>query len=51
MALLCQAISEGVQAPEAVSSIADELLETDYRLPFGKGDFERWAAENLTMSP
>ena len=51
LALLCQAISEGVQAPEAVSSIADELLETDYRLPFGKGDFERWAAENLTMSP
>ena len=51
LALLCRAISEGVQAPEAVSSIADELLKTDYRLPFGKGDFERWAAENLTMSP
>ena len=51
LALLCQAISEDVLTPGTVSSIADELIETDYRLPFGKGDFERWAAENLTVSP
>ena len=51
LALLCQAISESVLAPETVSSIADELIETNYRLPFDKGGFARWAAENLTVSP
>lgn len=51
LALLCQAISQGILTAETVSSIADELLETDYRLPFGKGEFEIWAVENLPVSP
>ena len=50
LALLCQAITENVLTPDAVSSIADELIETSYRLPFDKGGFARWADENLTMS-
>ncbi len=51
MGLLCQSISQGILIAETVSSIADELLETDYRLPFAKGEFELWAAENLAVSP
>ena len=27
------------------------LLETDYRLPFAKGEFELWATENLPIAP
>ncbi|MCY3893293.1 MAG: nucleotide-binding protein [Acidimicrobiaceae bacterium] len=50
LALLCQAISQGILTAETVSSIADELLETDYRLPFARGEFELWAAENLVVS-
>ena len=49
LALLCQAITENVLTPEAVSSIADELIETSYRLPFDKGGFARWADENLII--
>jgi len=51
LALLCQSISQGVLNVATVSSIADELLETDYRLPFAKGEFELWATENLAVSP
>ena len=50
LALLCRAISQGVLTAETVSAIADELLDTDYRLPFGEGEFEIWAAENLAVS-
>ncbi len=47
LALLCQAINQGVLTVQGVSTIADELLATEYRLPFRKGDFELWAIEHL----
>ncbi|MFD1045958.1 hypothetical protein ACFQ1S_10465 [Kibdelosporangium lantanae] len=37
---------DGLLTVDAVSGIADHLLEGDYRLPFGKGGFKRWAQEN-----
>ncbi len=46
LALLCQAIRDGVLTIDTVSSIADELIETDYRSPFEQREFARWAAEN-----
>lgn len=29
-----------------VSTIADDLLANEYRLPFGSGGFEAWARAN-----
>ncbi len=29
-----------------VSDLADELIATDYHLPFGPGEFVKWAEEN-----
>jgi hypothetical protein len=33
-----------------VSHVADHLMETAYRLPFGPGGFEQWARENDLLS-
>lgn len=46
LALLCDAIREGLLTPPLVSALADDLLASQYRLPFEPGGFERWAAEN-----
>ncbi len=43
--LLCDAISTGLLTLALVSALADDLLATEYRLPFKPGEFERWAAE------
>lgn len=46
LALLCDAIREGLLTLPLVSALADDLLASQYRLPFEPGGFERWAAEN-----
>lgn len=48
--LLCQAIHSGLLTLDFVSDIADELIATEYRLPFGPGEFKAWAArENIFL--
>ena len=44
--LLCEAVQGGLLTVGFVSDIADELLTTEYRLPFGSGEFARWAIDN-----
>lgn len=46
LALLCDGIREGLLTIEEVSDLADELIATDYRLPFGPGGFTIWAKNN-----
>ncbi len=46
--LLCEAVHSRLLTVGFVSEIADELIRTDYRLPFGPGEFRTWPArENL----
>ena len=48
LALLCDAIRRGLLTTSLVSNIADDLLVTEYRLPFEPGRFIPWAiAEGL----
>jgi predicted nucleic acid-binding protein len=46
LALLCEAIRGSLLTVSLVSALADDLLDTEYRLPFGPGGFERWAREH-----
>jgi predicted nucleic acid-binding protein len=43
LALLCEGIRSGLLTVALVSTVADHLLESEYRLPFGPGGFEKWA--------
>ncbi|GAA1871033.1 hypothetical protein [Myceligenerans crystallogenes] len=43
LALLCEAVRRGTASIEMISTIADHMLETEYRLPFGPGEFADWA--------
>lgn len=38
-------------ASAMVSSLADHLIETKYRLPFRPGEFQVWANENGIVAP
>ena len=50
LSLLCEAVHSGLLTLDFVSEIADELIRTDYRLPFGPGEFKEWTArENLFL--
>lgn len=46
LALLCDAIRSQLLTVKLVAALADDLLMSQYRLPFGPGGFEAWAAEN-----
>ena len=46
LALLCDAIRQELLTVKLVSALADDLLISEYRLPFEPGEFERWAAES-----
>jgi predicted nucleic acid-binding protein len=46
LGLLCDAIRGGLLTVPLVSALADDLLASEYRLPFGPGDFAKWAVEN-----
>ncbi|WP_420625509.1 hypothetical protein [Candidatus Poriferisodalis sp.] len=43
--LLCDAMHRGLLSLDEVSDIADDLITTDYRLPFEPGQFVRWATD------
>lgn len=45
LALVCEAIRSGLLTIALASSLADDLLASEYRLPFKPGDFERWAKD------
>lgn len=45
LGLLCEAIRQGLLTVPLVSALADDLLRNSYRLPFGPGEFARWADE------
>ncbi|WP_019634699.1 hypothetical protein [Actinomadura atramentaria] len=45
LGLLCESIRTGLLTVALVSALADQLMEGEYRLPFGLGGFERWAKE------
>ncbi|WP_454117859.1 nucleotide-binding protein [Microbacterium lacticum] len=46
LALLCDAIRAEKLTVAMVSDLADDLMTGEYRLPFAKGAFARWAGEN-----
>jgi hypothetical protein len=46
LALLCEGLRGGKLTIGLISTIVDHLLESEYRLPFRSGDFEKWAREN-----
>lgn len=45
LSLLCEAVRQDLLTVRLVSALADDLLAGVYRLPFGPGDFEKWASE------
>ncbi|HWE91700.1 MAG TPA: hypothetical protein VG317_19720 [Pseudonocardiaceae bacterium] len=49
LSLLCEAIHDGHLTISLVSTVADHLIESNYRLPFKPGGFERWARENCLI--
>jgi predicted nucleic acid-binding protein len=51
LSLLCEAIRSGLLTVRLVSTLADDLLHGDYRLPFKPGGFEKWAGDNGLVSP
>jgi predicted nucleic acid-binding protein len=46
LGLLCDAIRDGHLTVELVSTVANHLIESEYRLPFKSGDFAPWAREH-----
>jgi predicted nucleic acid-binding protein len=46
LGLLCDALGTGLLTVDLVSTIADHLLEGEYRLPFKPGGFAQWAQAN-----
>ena len=46
LGLLIEAIHADLLTVKLVSALADDLLATEYRLPFRPGRFEAWALEN-----
>lgn len=50
LALLCEAIRQDLLMLELVSDVVDDLIATEYRLPFGPGEFAEWAVVNDLLS-
>lgn len=46
LALLCEGVRSNLLTFDDVSDLADELIATKYHLPFGPGEFVKWAKEN-----
>ena len=46
LSLLCEAVRQELLTVKLVSALADDLLATQYRLPFTSGGFEHWASDN-----
>lgn len=46
LGVLCDFVREGMISLDLASAVADDLLRTEYRLPFGEGGFKSWAMQN-----
>ena len=46
LALLCESIRKDLLTLDVVGNVVDDLIATDYRLPFGPGEFAEWAIAN-----
>ncbi|MEU8268288.1 hypothetical protein AB0B89_14090 [Sphaerisporangium sp. NPDC049002] len=46
LALLCDAIRQGLLTAMLVGELADDLLSSEYHLPFGPGGFVAWAKDH-----
>ena len=51
LALLCEAVHDGLLTAELASHITDDLIETEYRLPFAPGEFIPWAIAESLLPP
>lgn len=51
LAILCESIRKGLLTLDVVSNVADDLIATEYRLPFGPGEFAEWAIANEMIPP
>lgn len=49
LALLCDAVRDGLLTAELVGDIVDDLIQTEYRLPFAPGEFIPWAIERQML--
>ena len=43
--LLCDGIRQGLLTVSLVGALADDLIASEYHLPFGPGGFEAWAKD------
>lgn len=46
LGLVCDAVNQGHITVGMAAALADDLLESEYRLPFKPGDFLPWARNN-----
>jgi predicted nucleic acid-binding protein len=51
VSLLCDLVLGGYLSLAAVERVADNLLRTEYRLPFGEGKFRQFVVENGYLDP
>ncbi|MEZ5086426.1 MAG: nucleotide-binding protein [Tessaracoccus sp.] len=51
LTLLCDAIRQGQLTVPMVESLADDLLEGEYHLPFRRGGFRAWAMREGLVDP
>ena len=51
LALLSESIREGLLTLDQVSDVVDDLIASEYRLPFGPGEFAEWAIANELIVP
>jgi predicted nucleic acid-binding protein len=49
LGLMIDAIRSELLTVKLVSAIADDLLATEYHLPFKRGRFEQWAVEHAGL--
>jgi predicted nucleic acid-binding protein len=51
LGLLCDAIRESLLSIDLASAVADHLLESEYRLPFKRGEFKKWVHDQGLLPP
>lgn len=51
LGLLCEALHENLVSVDLISTVADHLLESEYRLPFTTGGFRKWAHDQGLIPP
>jgi predicted nucleic acid-binding protein len=51
LGLLCEALRGNLLTVDLISTVADHLLESEYRLPFTAGGFRKWAHDHGLIPP